>query len=216
MLIRYMLYFCCFAPTLFAPTLFAQHQLESNFDERVNELLIEMKVDTHPKTTKKTTKNTTKKTIKNTTKNTEGVVEQELDINCGLDDFEDNQTRSRSKNIDLSDREIQEIQLNAKICPFDFDWFSLYVEQGEIIQIQLISNQTSNQTSNQISNDLEFKKLEIFAPRSRKPMKNKGKKQEIQFFAHKPGRYKFLIQALWTQNIEISYLLLIKKLHRKH
>jgi hypothetical protein len=149
---------------------------------------------------------------------------QDIDINCGIDDFEDNQTRSRGKNIILSDPNLQELQLFAKICPFDHDWFSLYIEQGEMLQIQLLI-EASDWVKAQKS--IRFKALEIFAPRARKAMKSQVKKeknrqegrkyilQELTFFAHRTGRYKFLIQALWQDNQEISYELRLKKKEKK-
>ncbi len=169
---------------LFISPLFSQVPLEERFEERVQLVLEKMSVDEHVRKSsiRKSEKIKTSKKIE-THEKTET---NEKMNDCGFDLFESNQSRSQSKFLKFEDqRDQREIQIDAKICGLDEDWFSVALEQGQIIELVIMNTSSAR-----------FQSIEVFGPRARQSMKLQKIKADFRFHVRKTGRYKFRIKLV--------------------
>lgn len=158
--------------SLFIANLFAQVPLEERFEERVQLVLEKMSVDEHVR--------------KSSTRKSETLKTSDHINDCGFDLFESNQSRGQSKVLKFEDqRDQREIQIDAKICGLDEDWFSVALEQGQIIELVIMNTSSAR-----------FQSIEVFGPRARQSMKLQKIKTDFRFHVRKTGRYKFRIKLV--------------------
>ena len=191
-LVIFMIYASLFMiyASLCVSKVFAQVPLEERFEERVQLVLEKMSVDEHVRKSsiRKSEKHKSAGLEKNSEnlKTTENLKTSDHLNDCGFDLFESNQSRGQSKLLKFEDqRDQREVQINAKICGLDEDWFSVALEQGQIIELVIMNTSSAR-----------FQSIEVFGPRARKSMKLQKIKADFRFHVRKTGRYKFRIKLV--------------------
>jgi hypothetical protein len=198
--------------------LMAQVPLEENFEERVQLVLEKMTVDSHVRKSKhhraKSSDSDDKK-LKDTAKKTGKSADQSADQtnDCGFDLFESNQSRGQAKGLKFeAQRDEMLIEVYAKICGLDEDWFSIEFKQGEIIEFYLKN-----------TSSVRFQSIESFAPRGRQAIKVQAIKSAdttiqnlVRFHVRKSGKYKVRIRLSSMpeneMNLEYDYQFVIKRI----
>ncbi len=187
--------------------LMAQVPLEEKFEERVQLVLEKMTVDSHVRKSKHhraKSSDVDDKNLKDPAKKTRKSAEKSADqVNdCGFDLFESNQSRGQAKTLKFEDqRDHTLLEVYAKICGLDEDWFSIEFKQGEIIEFHL-----------KTTSSIRFQSIESFAPRGRQAIKAQAIKSAdptvqnlVRFHVRKSGKYKVRIRLSSMPENEMSF-----------
>lgn len=106
-------------------------------------------------------------------------------VECGMDLFEPNNRRARSKNVSTVLRKDREI--TAHICGEDEDWYTVWLNRGERVEFHLYSELS------------DPPRLSVFAPRKRRSAGRVRKlspaHQLLRVHARRSGRYRIWIRS---------------------
>ena len=103
---------------------------------------------------------------------------------CGHDSFEPNNHRARARNLSAELKNTREV--NAKVCAGDQDWFTIWLNRGELVEFV-------------ISSPLETAPLiSVFAPRKRKESgilrTSAPSARRLRVYAKTSGRYRLHVR----------------------
>ena len=104
---------------------------------------------------------------------------------CGDDIFEPNNQRHQARNISTMLRTGREI--SAMICRSDQDWYSFWLNRGQLVEIILQKEDSTSPPT-----------LQVFAPRHRKPsgiLRRKRTAHVLKVYAKRSGRYRIKVEG---------------------
>ena len=107
---------------------------------------------------------------------------------CGHDYFEPNNQRAKAKNISTQFKHNRVIE--AHVCQYDIDWFSFWLDKGQLVEVTLHSTQARLMPA-----------IHVFAPRKRKPsgiLRRNKHEQKLKIYAKRSGRYRLKVAGYET------------------
>lgn len=121
---------------------------------------------------------------------------------CGNDHFEPNDARSKARNI--STELLGERQIEANSCRGDEDWYTIWLTQGQLIELRLEGTAVDR-----------WPGISLYAPRKRKPqgIRHRGKGvQTLKVYAKHSGRYRLKVRGRGDE--ASRYLIQMRRLTR--